>query len=134
MRHSSTKSLPRAADDGEWEEKTAQVSLKIKPPRERPRRAHLLILKKGDGAPARVELNGDAMVIGRAQDVDIPIDSEQVSRQHARFVRIDDEYQVEDLASRNGVYLSGLKVHVALLREGDELQIGNVVFTYQEGT
>jgi pSer/pThr/pTyr-binding forkhead associated (FHA) protein len=52
---------------------------------------------------------------------------------HARLQRLDDEYSVEDLDSRNGVFLNGLRVHSAVLRDGDQLQLGDAVFTYTEG-
>lgn len=120
--------------DEELPERTTQVPVAVERPRTRPRRPHVLELKKGVGAPPRTELAADTLVMGRSPEVDLPVDSEQVSRQHARFSRLDDEYQVEDLDSRNGVYVNGLRVHLAILREGDELQVGNLVFTYQEGT
>lgn len=118
----------------EEEELTTRIAKPIVGMRARPRRAHVLELSKGKGCPPKVELKGERLVIGRAENVDIVVDSEEVSRQHARFVRIDDEYQVEDLESRNGVYLNGLKVHLAVLREGDELQFGDLVFVYREGS
>lgn len=121
-------------EEDEDDDRTAQVQVKLKPPRARPTRAHVLQLKKGQGAAPRIELKAETLVLGRATECEIPVDSGQVSRQHVRFTRIDDEYQVEDLESRNGVYLNGLKVHLAVLREGDELQVGNLVFLYQEGT
>jgi hypothetical protein len=115
------------------EELTTRVAKPIGGIRPRPRRAHVLELLKGSGAPPHLELKLERIVIGRAENVDIVVDSEEVSRQHARFSRIDDEYQVEDLDSRNGVYLNGLKVHLAVLREGDEVQFGDLVFLYREG-
>jgi pSer/pThr/pTyr-binding forkhead associated (FHA) protein len=116
------------------EELTTRVNKPVVGLRPRPRRAHVLELLKGAGAPVRVELKGERLVLGRAENVDLVIDSEEVSRQHARFLRVDDEYQVEDLGSRNGVYLNGLKVHSAVLREGDEVQFGDLVFAYREGS
>jgi pSer/pThr/pTyr-binding forkhead associated (FHA) protein len=121
--------MSREHDD----EPTTRVNKPTAGPRPRPRRAHLLELTKGTAAPARVELKGDRLVLGRGDKVDIMVDSEEVSRQHAQFVRIDEEYQVEDLESRNGVYVNGLKVHLALLRESDEVQFGDLVYVYREG-
>jgi pSer/pThr/pTyr-binding forkhead associated (FHA) protein len=117
----------------ELDEKTTQMPRMVVAPRRRPRRAHVLELTKGAG-PKRVELKAERLVLGRTADADIIIESDEVSRQHAAFYRLDDEYLVEDLGSRNGVYLNGLKVHQAVLREGDELQFGDVVFLYQEGS
>jgi pSer/pThr/pTyr-binding forkhead associated (FHA) protein len=113
------------------------TTLLNRPPRvlrARPRRAHVLELVKGSGAPKRIELVGERLVLGRADTADLVVASEEVSRHHARFSRVDDEYQVEDLDSRNGVYLNGLKVNLAVLREGDEVQLGDHVFAYREGS
>lgn len=118
-------------NDGEL---TTRVNKPVVGLRPRPRRAHVLELVRGAGAASRIELKGERLLLGRAENVDIVIESEEVSRHHARLMRIDDEYQVEDLGSRNGVYLNGIKVHLAVLREGDELQFGDLVFSYREGT
>jgi hypothetical protein len=115
------------------EDLTTRVAKPLGGIRPRPRRAHVLELIKGTGTVAHIELKLERIVLGRAENVDIVVDSEEVSRQHARFSRIDDEYQVEDLESRNGVYLNGLKVHLAVLREGDEVQFGDLIFLYREG-
>jgi hypothetical protein len=115
------------------DEATTRAARPADGPRPRPPRGHLLELTRGAGAPGLVELKGDLLVLGRGGKADILVDSEEVSRDHARFVRIEDEYQVEDADSRNGVYLNGVKVHLALLREGDELQFGDLVYVYREG-
>jgi diguanylate cyclase (GGDEF)-like protein len=48
-----------------------------------------------------------------------------VSRRHARIVRIDGpRYVLEDLGSKNGVFVNGRKVETAELAAGDRLQIG----------
>ncbi len=102
--------------------------------RARPRRAHLLEQTSGPGSPARHELSADALIIGRGSTADLRLDSDDVSRTHAQLLRIDDEYTVEDLESRNGIFLNGLQVHSAILRDGDQVQLGDVIFTYTEGT
>ena len=33
----------------------------------------------------------------------------------------------------NGIVLNGLKVHSAVLRDGDQVQLGDVVLSYREG-
>jgi pSer/pThr/pTyr-binding forkhead associated (FHA) protein len=100
----------------------------------RPRRAHSLEQTAGPGSPARHELSADMLVIGRGSAADLRIESDDVSRTHAQLQRVDDEYTIEDLDSRNGVFLNGLRVHACVLRDGDQLQLGDVVFTYTEGT
>jgi pSer/pThr/pTyr-binding forkhead associated (FHA) protein len=80
-----------------------------------------------------VALDRDRMTIGRAAGAGLLLDSDEVSRNHATLTRLDDEYTIEDLGSRNGIYLNGLKVHSAVLRDGDELQLGDVFLLYHEG-
>ena len=100
----------------------------------RPRRAHALEVTRGPGSGTRHVLERDALSVGRSSGLDVHLDSEEVSRNHARLGRVDDEYVIEDLGSRNGIYLNGLKVHSAVLRDGDELQLGDVFLLYHEGS
>jgi pSer/pThr/pTyr-binding forkhead associated (FHA) protein len=88
---------------------------------------------KGPGAPQVFPLARRFAVVGRARDADIQVDSLEVSRKHMTIKRIGAESVCEDQGSRNGIYLNGVKVHSATLRDGDTLQLGNVVFLYQEG-
>ncbi len=102
--------------------------------RPRASRAHMLKQIEGPGVNTlRLVLNKDVLTMGRAAANDIQLENDNVSRTHARLTRIDDEYTIEDLDSRNGILLNGLQVHAAVLRDGDEVHIGDFVFTYQEG-
>jgi pSer/pThr/pTyr-binding forkhead associated (FHA) protein len=88
----------------------------------------------GPGAPKTYELFHDEVVVGRAIDADIPINSTDLSRKHIALKRsANGQHTVVDLGSRNGVYLNGVKVHAALLHDGDNLQLGTVVFIFHEG-
>jgi hypothetical protein len=123
----------RKPQDDDWDEPRTQVT-KPKPGfKPTPTRAHVLTRVEGPGEPSRVVLDKDLLAIGRALSNDIRLDNEGVSRNHARLVRLDDEFTVEDLESRNGIYVNGLQVHSAILRDGDEVQIGDFIFAYQEG-
>ncbi len=102
--------------------------------RPRVRRAHMLKQLEGPGVNVlRFVLDQDVLTIGRAVSNDIHLENDNVSRNHARLTRIDDEYTVEDLESRNGILLNGLAIYSAVLRDGDELHVGDFVFSYQEG-
>ena len=64
------------------------------------------------------------LTIGRSADCDIVLDDRQVSRFHARVVWRTDQYEVEDLGSKNGTHLNGRDlVGPQPLRDGDEIQI-----------
>ncbi len=70
----------------------------------------------------------DETTLGRAPGCLIQLDDTYVSTVHARVSRSGEEYVVEDLGSTNGTYVNRSKVTApTLLREGDRLQVGNVV-------
>jgi len=87
---------------------------------------------RGPGAPQRHLLARDRVVIGRSEG-DIRIASAELSRSHMRIERSGTEYVCTDLDSSNGVYLNGVKIHSAVLREGDVLQLGDVILVFHAG-
>ena len=101
--------------------------------KERDLRLHFLQQTEGEGAPQRITLEKPELVIGRAEGVDIRLASERASRQHALLSRRQQDYVIRDNDSRNGIFLNGVKVHSATLRDGDVLQVANSVFIYHEG-
>lgn len=71
------------------------------------------------------DVAGPEVVIGRSPDCHITIEDPLVSRQHARIRVGEDEAQVEDLGSRNGVRINGRKIDsVHVLRDGDRIRLG----------
>jgi pSer/pThr/pTyr-binding forkhead associated (FHA) protein len=88
----------------------------------------------GPGSPRKILLEAEKVVVGRSGDADIQVDSAKVSRSHALLRRQGNEVSCVDLESRNGVYLNGVKIHSATLRQGDTLQLGDAVFLFHEGT
>ncbi len=116
------------------EEVRTQISVRLKGFRPRPTRAHVLTQSAGPGGALRFVLELEQLMIGRSASSNIVLDNDNVSRAHARLTRIDDEYTLEDLGSRNGILLNGLQVHSAVLRDGDEVSIGDFAFLYHEGT
>jgi len=96
-------------------------------------RPHVLEQIEGEGAPARHELAKEELVVGRGTGSDIPLFGDKASRRHALIRRRNQEYSVFDLDSLHGVFLNGIKVHSAVLRDEDVLQFGDAVFIYREG-
>jgi pSer/pThr/pTyr-binding forkhead associated (FHA) protein len=99
-----------------------------------PKRRHALELIRGPGSPRTFTLSTEEVIIGRAVECTVRIESNDVSRRHLRLTSKEDEYACEDLGSRNGVYLNGVKIHSAVLRNEDQLQLGDAVFIYREGS
>ncbi len=116
--------------DDEEEFKTA-VAVRVKGFRPVVHRPHTLVAQR---TGERFVLDRNEYTLGRGENVTLFLDSEEVSRAHAKLHRTDGEYEVEDLGSRNGILLNGLRVHQAVLRDGDELQLGDMVLIYREGT
>ena len=117
-------------DHGGWQTEEAEIPLLQALPFSRP---HVLQQIRGPGSPAIHELAGDTLVLGRSPDTDVHIPSPSLSRTHMRVERHQGTYRVIDLDSSNGVYLNEIRVHSAVLRDGDTLQLGNAVFIYHEG-
>lgn len=68
------------------------------------------------------------VVIGRQQDCDISIPSEEISRRHAQVKPSADGLMVEDLGSANGTYINGKRVQAGLMRPGEELRLDAIRF------
>jgi pSer/pThr/pTyr-binding forkhead associated (FHA) protein len=81
-------------------------------------------LKKGSIIPIRQDIT-----IGRKDDNILVLSEEYISGHHAKIYIKNTEYYVEDLNSTNGTYLNDGKLHGrSLLKAGDEIRIGNVIF------
>jgi serine phosphatase RsbU (regulator of sigma subunit)/pSer/pThr/pTyr-binding forkhead associated (FHA) protein len=77
----------------------------------------------------------DSVILGRHPECDVVLDAGAVSRQHARIVKIGDDYLVEDLRSRNGTFLNGRRVEgQEKLAENDQIKICDLVFTFHAGS
>lgn len=71
------------------------------------------------------ELSEGQFVIGRGLDCQLALDDGLVSRRHAMLTVARDAVTVEDLGSRNGVLLNGVRVQgSAQLHDGDRIRIG----------
>ncbi len=69
--------------------------------------------------------HGTPMTIGRAPDADLVVEDAGVSPHHVRIARAPGKgYYVEDLGSKTGTLLGKVPIGVALLRDGDQLQLG----------
>ena len=68
------------------------------------------------------------VVIGRQQDCDISVPSEEISRRHAQVKPTADGLMVEDLGSANGTYINGKRVQTGLMRPGEELRLDTIRF------
>ena len=99
-----------------------------------PDRPHLLrVIGGGDDQTKSIRLQDEPLVIGRSEHVDVCINAGSLSRRHARVERGRNGFTVTDLMSSNGIYINEVRVHSAILRDGDIVQFGNVVMRYFRG-
>ena len=91
-----------------------------------------LVFKEGPLAGRRVEVVAE-LVIGRV-DAGLTIDDEEVSRRHAVVRPEDGEIEIEDLGSRNGTYVNGVRIEaVTRLAGGDSVKLGTSVLQVESG-
>jgi len=77
-----------------------------------------------------VALSEGENILGRGTDSLVWIDAQSVSRRHARVMVASGLATLEDLGSKNGTYVNGIRLTAPVaLRDGDELRIGNVPMT-----
>jgi hypothetical protein len=70
-------------------------------------------------------------LVGRHSDNGIRLSDPGISSFHARIFRGPEGYVIEDLKSRNGVWLNGSRVYHAVLKNGDKLKLGASDYVYE---
>jgi len=84
----------------------------------------LLIVQRGPGAGSRFLLDADLVTAGRHPESDIFLDDVTVSRRHAEFRRVGNDFTVLDVGSLNGTYVNRDRIDEVSLQDADEVQIG----------
>ncbi len=77
-------------------------------------------------APGKVwPLDAGNGIIGRTSRAQIQLEDDGVSREHAKLVPTSEGFvNLVDLGSTNGTFLNGGRIDVAVVREGDRIEIG----------
>lgn len=85
-----------------------------------------LIIEDDEGHTTVVPLVRDEVTIGRKEGNTIRLTERNVSRRHARLLRQETTFAVEDLSSYTGVRVNGQRIQTPTpLRDGDRIQIGD---------
>ncbi|MFE4695471.1 FHA domain-containing protein [Streptomyces sp. NPDC056738] len=81
-----------------------------------------------------VPLTGPVTTLGRGADSDVVLADASVSRRHARIVRTESGFRIEDLDSFNGTAVAGVDLHggAAHLADGTELSVGDVRLVFEQ--
>ena len=93
--------------------------------------AKLLVKLQGQGSTL-VELERDSFTIGRRPDNDLSIEDHTVSSRHAKIIRVQSVYFLEDLKSTNGTAVNGQAIERAQLHDADVITIGQHRIIFQD--
>ena len=96
-----------------------------------PQPATLLVKLHGKGS-RHIELTLEALTIGRKADNTLVIEDPAVSGHHARIVKIQAVFFLEDLMSTNGTAINGRPITRHQLRDADVITIGQHRLVFQE--
>jgi pSer/pThr/pTyr-binding forkhead associated (FHA) protein len=78
---------------------------------------------------------GDSCSIGSLAGSTVVLDSALgVSRRHCQILKIQNGYEIADLGSTNGTKVNGSVVKKQKLANGDRIEVGKVVLTYDDGS
>ena len=78
----------------------------------------------------RFYLDGDALSAGRSDDQDIGLGDPSASRSHALFIKRPNGWTVRDNNSANGLSINAQRLREAVLRPGDQVQMGSTVLRF----
>jgi len=89
-----------------------------------------LIVLKGPKIGEKFLITEDIFNIGREADSDIFLEDITVSRNHAKILKHEEQYEISDLGSLNGIYINGNLSEKKELKNGDRIQIGKYIFYF----
>lgn len=89
-----------------------------------------LFVVQGRDQGTRFELRESISFLGRDSENDFQLHDTEVSRKHAEITIKGDRVAVRDLNSSNGTYVNGKAVQQAVLRSGDQVQVGRSLLLF----
>ncbi len=106
-----------ASEPGELQDKLASVgAARTKP---------VLTVLTGGASGKQFKVVKGTAVIGRAPNAELRLEDDGISRTHARIRAETNKAWVEDMKSRNGTFVNGVKISATTeLRDGDKIQVG----------
>ena len=90
-----------------------------------------IVFASGPLGGSEVALEKDRLTLGRGSGVDVMLDDESVSSQHAALELAGSGFRIRDLGSTNGVRVNGCPIVAWDLKHGDRLEIGAIAFRYR---
>lgn len=75
-----------------------------------------------------IELSEPETTVGRAPGNDLILGAAEISREHARLHRQGNSLEIQDLGSRNGTWVNGVRITNHRARSGDEVAFATLRF------
>jgi DNA-binding NtrC family response regulator len=75
---------------------------------------------------------GDLGVTRRDGALVVSVPDDRMSTVHARLVRRDHRFELEDTDSKNGTFVNGCRCECISLHDGDVIEVGHTFFVYRE--
>ncbi|MBQ9128735.1 MAG: SpoIIE family protein phosphatase, partial [Thermoguttaceae bacterium] len=90
-----------------------------------------LLVKIPSAPPTTYWIRSDEIVVGRHPYCDVVLNNNAVSREHVRILRRRDGVYVEDLQSRNGAWVNGVKIsEPTRIYSRDSIQVGDATLVF----
>jgi pSer/pThr/pTyr-binding forkhead associated (FHA) protein len=83
-----------------------------------------IIIKLNNTVIKEFNTDQNEIIIGREPGSDIQIDNIAISREHACIVKGPNDCFIEDMNSKNGIFINGKKINKKFLKTNDEVTIG----------
>jgi diguanylate cyclase (GGDEF)-like protein len=94
----------------------------------------VLVVLYGPTLGRRYALVAGETLLGRGTEVTISLDTDSVSRRHARIWTTDSGFNFEDLGSTNGSFVNDRRVERSPLKDGDIIRIGAAILKFLSGS
>jgi two-component system, cell cycle response regulator len=108
----------------EWDEDTGATDVEELQKTSSQRRACLTCLT-GTMSGQLFRVTKGHLTIGRSPHVELRLDDDGISRNHARIRSETNRAWIEDMESRNGTFVNGERITASVeLRDGDKVQVG----------
>ena len=77
-------------------------------------------------------LDGDEVSIGRDGENGIRIRDRSISRRHCLIKKEDENFTISDFESFNGTFVNGAAIKKAVIKHGDQITLGDILFLFLE--
>lgn len=84
---------------------------------------------RGGSAGKEIVVRVPKFLIGRAEECNLRVNSDAISRQHCAITIDEQEARIRDLGSRNGTFVNGVRIEgPQRIQMGDQLRVGPLEF------